>query len=41
MFEQALEEMKVSKFFEQKEAAILDQFGIAKVAPGFTELTYT
>lgn len=40
MFEQALEEMKVSKFFEQKEASILDQFGIAKVAPGPTELTY-
>lgn len=40
MFEQELEEMKALKFFEKKDAAILDQFGIAKVSPGFTELTY-
>ena len=40
MFDRELEEMKAMKFFEKKDVAILDQFGIAKVSTGFTELTY-
>ena len=40
MFEQSLEEMKACKFFESKDVAVLDQFGIAKMSAGFTDLSY-
>lgn len=40
MFEQSPENMKAMKFFDQKEAQLLDQFGIAKISSGFTEITY-
>ena len=40
MFEQSLEEMTASKFFEKKDVAVLDQFGIAKFTSGFVTLSY-
>lgn len=40
MFEQTLEEMTASVWLDQREAAMLDQLGVAKLAAGFHTLTY-